>query len=62
VIACFVCLHAAAIVGARNGGAGGIVGVAPGVGIFSTKILDAQGVGEGFSGGVCAGYHCSTTI
>jgi hypothetical protein len=38
--------HVAGIVGARNGGAGGIVGVAPGVGIFSIKILDAQGVGE----------------
>jgi subtilisin family serine protease len=38
--------HVAGIVGARNGGAGGIVGIAPGVGIFSIKILDAQGVGE----------------
>jgi hypothetical protein len=38
--------HVAGIVGAKNGGAGGVVGVAPGVGIFSIKILDAQGVGE----------------
>ncbi|WIA36981.1 hypothetical protein OEZ86_008218 [Tetradesmus obliquus] len=38
--------HVAGIIGARNGGAGGVVGVAPGVGIFSLKVMDAQGVGS----------------
>jgi subtilisin family serine protease len=38
--------HVAGIIGDKNGGAGGVVGVAPGVGIYSLKILDAQGVGE----------------
>ncbi|KAF6259725.1 peptidase S8/S53 domain-containing protein [Scenedesmus sp. NREL 46B-D3] len=37
--------HVAGIIGGRNG-AGGVVGVAPGVGIYSLKVLDAQGVGS----------------
>lgn len=37
--------HVAGIVGAKNQGRG-VVGVAPGVGIYSVKILNALGVGE----------------
>ncbi|WIA09993.1 hypothetical protein OEZ85_010205 [Tetradesmus obliquus] len=37
--------HVAGIVGAENDNSG-LVGVAPGVGIYSLKILDAQGVGS----------------
>lgn len=56
--------HGTAVASLLSGGGGGVRGIAPGVDLMSVQVLDADGVGDGFSlaGGVVAAVDAGARI